>query len=64
MHLQLQQGVLDKEDYQQNLDAVKRNSEGQLQQRIFSAYQIENVKFWVITEWDESATTILLPSEY
>lgn len=32
--------------------------------RIFSSYTYENVKFWVITEADRSATTILLPSEY
>lgn len=33
--------------------------------RLFSAYQVgEDTKFWVITEADRSATTILLPSEY
>lgn len=33
--------------------------------RIFSAYRVtELVKFWVITEADRSATTILLPEEY
>ena len=32
--------------------------------RLFSAYIIQDVKFWVITEADRSATTILLPSEY
>lgn len=33
--------------------------------RIMSAYHDRNgVKFWIITEWDRSATTILLPSEY
>jgi len=32
--------------------------------RLFSAYIIQNVKFWVITEADRSVTTILLPSEY
>lgn len=33
--------------------------------RILSAYKLHNgVKVWVITEWDRSATTILLPSEY
>lgn len=33
--------------------------------RILSAYHDSNeVKFWIITEWDRSATTILLPSEY
>ena len=33
--------------------------------RILSAYHASNsVKFWIITEWDRSATTILLPEEY
>lgn len=34
-------------------------------ERILSAYHTSaGVKLWVITEWDRSATTILLPSEY
>ncbi len=32
--------------------------------RILSAYTYYCIKFWVITEADRSATTILLPSEY
>ena len=33
--------------------------------RILSAYVLDSgVKVWVITEWDRSVTTILLPSEY
>ena len=32
--------------------------------RIFSAYQFDTVKFWVITEYDRSVTTILLPEDY
>ena len=33
--------------------------------RILSAYTLQTgVKIWVITEWDRSATTILLPEEY
>lgn len=32
--------------------------------RVFSAYTVDGVKYWVITEADRSATTILLPSEY
>ena len=32
--------------------------------RIFSAYQIGSGKLWVITEYDRSVTTILLPEEY
>jgi len=33
--------------------------------RLFSVYQDRNkVKFWIITEADRSATTVLLPSDY
>ena len=33
--------------------------------RLLSSYKSErDVKFWVITEADRSATTVLLPSEY
>ena len=33
--------------------------------RLLSAYILPNgVKVWVITEWDRSVTTILLPDEY
>lgn len=33
--------------------------------RLLSAYELKTgVKIWVITEWDRSATTMLLPEEY
>lgn len=33
--------------------------------RLFSVYHTQdNVKFWIITESDRSATTVLLPSDY
>jgi hypothetical protein len=33
--------------------------------RILSAYHLsDKTKIWVITEWDRSVTTFLLPSEY
>jgi hypothetical protein len=51
-------GSLDKEDKQSNDQALTLGG------RIFSAYQLEAAKFWVITEADRSATTILLPEEY
>ncbi len=49
---------MDEEDQQSNHEAITEGS------RIFSAYTIQGVKFWVITEADRSSTTILLPSEY
>jgi hypothetical protein len=33
--------------------------------RVLSAYESSTgVKFWIITEWDRSVTTVLLPEEY
>lgn len=49
---------MDEEDQQSNRDAITDGS------RVFSAYTIQDTKFWVITEADRSSTTILLPSEY
>jgi hypothetical protein len=49
---------MDKDDQQSNREAITQGS------RIFSAYTIQDVKFWVITEADRRSTTILLPSEY
>ena len=52
-------GDLDDEDRQANDQALKDGS------RLLSAYQIhDDLKVWVITEWDRSATTILLPEDY
>lgn len=47
-------------DQQLNDDAVKSGN------RILSCYQQpqEIGKIWIITEWDRSYTTILLPYEY
>ena len=37
----------------------------QLGGRLFSSYRDRNgVKFWIITESDRSATTVLLPDDY
>jgi len=52
-------GELDEEDWQLNDAAVEDGS------RILSAYVLSTgIKIWIITEWDRSATTFLLPSEY
>jgi len=32
--------------------------------RILSAYRVGKEKVWIITEWDRSATTVLLPEDY
>lgn len=47
------------EDRQENELALKQDL------RIFSAYILPTqVKVWVITEWDRSVSTLLLPEEY
>ena len=52
-------GDLCDEDKQENELSVENGF------RIFSAYELKTgVKVWVITEWDRSVTTILLPEEY
>jgi len=51
-------GEVCKEDWQENNRAAANGD------RILSAYTVTNRKFWVITEWDRSVTTVLLPEEY
>lgn len=52
-------GKLEPEDRQANDDALKNGG------RLVSSYLAKNgTKFWIITESDRSATTVLLPEEY
>jgi hypothetical protein len=51
-------GDLDPEDRAANNRAVTDGD------RILSSYPTAAGKLWIITEWDRSATTMLLPSEY
>lgn len=47
------------EDVHENERALEQGS------RLFSAYGLDDgTRIWVITEYDRSATTILLPLEY
>jgi hypothetical protein len=58
-HVRGDWGELDPHDVQANEHAV--NGED----RIFSAYSTKKgTRLWVITEWDRSVTTLLLPSDY
>jgi hypothetical protein len=53
-------GDLDMQDKRDNDLAVRQKD-----RRILSAYTLKSgVKVWLITEWDRSATTLLLPDEY
>jgi hypothetical protein len=51
-------GDVSDEDKKSNDEAVEDGY------RVLSAYQLNGVKIWIITEADRSATTFLLPEEY
>ena len=58
-------GELDAEDRRANDRAIAHEGDLDQQQRILSSYlTVKKVKLWVITEWDRSVTTLLLPDEY
>ncbi len=58
-HVRLEQGELDDEDQAANLEALRTGT------RILSAFVTSKKdRLWIITEWDRSATTILVPDEY
>ena len=52
-------GDVCKEDWELNDEALEN------QARLMSSYRTKKgIRFWIITEWDRSVTTILLPLEY
>ena len=52
-------GCLDPEDFAANNRALEEDG------MLFSAYMSKSgTRFWIITEADRSATTVLLPEEY
>lgn len=52
-------GDLCEEDAQANDDALREGN------RLLSSYVFSDAcKIWVITEWDRSVTTVLLPEDY
>ena len=58
-HLSGDWGELSEEDRQTNEQALAEEG------RLLSAYTgSSGVKFWIITEWDRSYTTVLLPEDY
>ena len=58
-HQQGDWGNLDEEDKAENEFSLEHDL------RLLSAYTLPTqVKIWVITEWDRSVTTLLLPAEY
>ena len=58
-------GDLDHDDRRLNDEAIAHEGDLDRQQRVLSSYRTTlDTKIWVITEWDRSSTTILLPDEY
>ena len=51
-------GECGKEDWQENEFSLDKRL------RLFSVYKAGQVKIWIITEADRSATTVLFPEEY
>lgn len=52
-------GYLCQEDAEMNMSAIATGGD-----RIFSAYEVHDMKYYVITEWDRSVTTVLEANEY
>jgi hypothetical protein len=57
-HSQCDWGCVSKEDWESNDEALSNGG------RLFSAYILNDNKFWIITEANRASTTILLPCEY
>ena len=58
-HLVGDWGDLSEKDWALNDEALVNGS------RLMSVYQTSSgIRFWIITEWDRSVTTLLLPNEY
>jgi len=58
-HLSGDWGDVCEEDWKLNDEAMEVGN------RLLSSYRSpDGVKFWIITEWDRSVTTILLPDDY
>jgi hypothetical protein len=51
-------GDVCREDARSNADALKYGN------RLLSVYGQGDKRFWIITEWDRSVTTVLMPLDY
>jgi len=53
------------EDKKLNDEAIAYEGDSDKQQRVLSVYHTsKGVKLYIISEWDRSVTTLLLPEEY
>lgn len=58
-------GEVCEEDKKLNDESIAHEGNEDKQQRVLSCYRTsKNERLWIITEWDRSVTTILLPEEY
>ena len=58
-HASADWGILCKGDWLENELSLRKGY------RLLSAYDTsDGTRFWIITEWDRSATTVLLPEDY
>ena len=58
-HANCDWGDICEEDWNTNNEALEYGG------RLLSVYHdSKGIKFWIITEWDRSATTILMPEDY
>ncbi|MBO5600306.1 MAG: hypothetical protein J5897_04620 [Candidatus Methanomethylophilus sp.] len=57
-------GDLSEDDREMNDAAIEAEQKGEPTDQLFSAYECGTDKIWIITEYDRSVTTVLLPEEY
>lgn len=57
-------GDLCEDDKAMNDESLEAEKCGEWSDRLFSSYETDFGKIYIITEYDRSVTTILLPEEY
>jgi len=64
-HICADWGEICEEDVALNNEAIKFEGDLEKQMRVMSVYKTSRKEtIWIITEYDRSVTTLLLPSEY
>lgn len=57
-------GDISEDDREMNDEAVRMMAEGRSMDSVMSSYTMDGIEIWIITECDNSVTTILRPEEY
>ena len=57
-------GNICQEDAELNNQAIANEGNPEEQSRVLSSYKVGANNIWIITEYDRSVTTILLPQDY